>query len=159
MENETARVIEPLKGDPLQRMRVYRIACELLPECFADAEQLAARESTKKISSQLYAAVGSIAANLAEGYAHSSGKDRARIFEYALGSARESSSWYQAAKPVLGAELVEKRVEKLDEIRRCYWRLYPASESASFDPVNGDLSLRTPHEYPNPYSVVDQQCR
>jgi len=125
MQHEPAKVIEPLKGDPLQRMRVYRIACELLPECFDDAERLTEYESTVKIAAQLYAAVGSIAANLAEGYAHSSGKDRARIFEYALGSARESNSWYQAAKPVLGAEVVAKRVEKLDEIRRMLLAIIP----------------------------------
>jgi len=92
---------------------------------FGDAELLAQRESTVKISAQLYAAIGSIAANLAEGYAHSSGKDRARFFEYALGSARESNSWYQAARPVLGAEIVEKRLDRLDEIRRMLLAIIP----------------------------------
>jgi len=71
----------------------------------------------EKVSSQLYAAVGSIVANLGEGYAHASGKDRARIFEYALGSTRESIAWFRAAEPVLGPDIVARRVEKLDEIR------------------------------------------
>src|SRR6478672_3271092 len=106
-------------------MRAYRLACGLIRESWHDAEKLTHHRAMEKVSSQLYTAVGSIAANLAEGYAHSSGKDRARIFEYALGSARESSSWYQAAKPVLGAELVEKRVEKLDEIRRMLLAIIP----------------------------------
>ncbi len=38
--------------------------------------------------------VGSIRANIAEGYSRGTGKDRARFYEYALGSARESRDWY-----------------------------------------------------------------
>jgi four helix bundle protein len=125
MKTDLVKVLEPQKGDALQRMRVYRTACELLPECFRDAKELAGNEITAKVSAQLYTAVGSIAANLAEGYAHSSGKDRARIFEYALGSARESTSWYIAAKPVLGSEVVDARLAKLDEIRRMLLAIIP----------------------------------
>jgi four helix bundle protein len=99
-------------------MRAYRLACELVTESWQDAEKLAHHRTMEKVSGQLYAAVGSIAANLGEGYAHSSGKDRARIFEYALGSTRESIAWFRSAEPVLGSEVVASRVEKLDEIRR-----------------------------------------
>jgi four helix bundle protein len=111
--------------DPLQRMRVYRLARELVTESWEDAEKLTHHRTTEKISSQLYAAVGSIAANLGEGYAHSSGKDRARIFEYALGSARESIAWFRSAEPVLGADVVAKRIDKLDEIRRMLMAIIP----------------------------------
>jgi four helix bundle protein len=111
--------------DPLQRMRVYRLARELVTESWEDAEKLTHHRTMEKISSQLYAAVGSIAANLGEGYAHSSGKDRARIFEYALGSARESIAWFRSAEPVLGADVVAKRIEKLDEIRRMLMAIIP----------------------------------
>ena len=112
-------------GDPLQRMRVYRLACELVRESWDDAERLTHHRTMEKVSGQLYAAVGSIAANLGEGYAHSSGKDRARIFEYALGSARESIAWFRSAEPVLGVEVVAARVGKLDEIRRMLMAIIP----------------------------------
>ena len=79
-------------GDPLERMRVYQLAKELLKPSFADAEMLRAHPLTVEIAGQLYTSVGSIAANIREGYYRSSGKDRARIFEYALGSAGESES-------------------------------------------------------------------
>ena len=115
-------------------MRVYRIACELLPEAFSDAEVLADNEVTQKVAAQLYAAVGSIAANLSEGYARSAGKDRARIFEYALGSARESTTWYLAAKPVLGSELADKRIAKLDEIRRMLLAIIPRERDRTIRP-------------------------
>ena len=104
--------------DPLLRMRAYRVACELVDEAWKDAEKLRHHGATEKISGQLYAAVGSIAANLGEGYSHSSGRDRARIFEYALGSTRESMVWFKTAQPVLGADIVRDRLDKLEEIRR-----------------------------------------
>jgi four helix bundle protein len=112
-------------GDPLQRMRVYRLACELVRESWDDAEKLTHHRTMEKVSAQLYAAVGSIAANLSEGYGHSSGKDRARIFEYALGSARESIDWFRSAEPVLGSDVVARRIEKLDEIRRMLMAIIP----------------------------------
>ena len=80
-------------------MRAYCLARELLAVSWSDAEKLSVNQMTEKLAGQLYAAIGSIAANIGEGYSRSSGKDRARIFEYALGSVRESMIWYHAAKP------------------------------------------------------------
>ena len=103
--------------DPLFRMRAYQIAAHLLEAAWHDAKKLSAEPVTERIAGQLYAAVNSIAANLGEGYSRSSGKDRSRFFEYALGSARESISWYQGARPVLG-DVVPDRLDNLEEIRR-----------------------------------------
>jgi four helix bundle protein len=99
-------------------MRAVQIARELVVDAWEDAERLSHHHATEKIAGQLYAAVGSIGANLAEGYSRSSGRDRAKIFEYALGSARESMMWYRAAVPLLEKELVRSRLDKLEEIRR-----------------------------------------
>ena len=85
-------------NDPLLRMRAYRLAMDLLDAAWQDAKILSAEPVTQRIAGQLYAAVGSIGANLGEGYSRSSGKDRARIFELALGSVRESINWYQASR-------------------------------------------------------------
>ena len=103
--------------DPLFRMRAYQIAADLLEAAWHDAKKLSAEPVTERVAGQLYAAVNSIAANLGEGYSRSSGKDRSRFFEYALGSARESISWYQGARPVLG-DVVPDRLDNLEEIRR-----------------------------------------
>jgi four helix bundle protein len=126
---------ESQSGDPLQRMRAYRLACELVRESWADAEKLTRHRTMEKVSAQLYAAVGSIAANLGEGYAHSSGKDRARIFEYALGSTRESIVWFRSAEPVLGADVVATRIEKLDEIRRLLMAAIPRERDRLIRPA------------------------
>jgi four helix bundle protein len=106
-------------------MRVYRLATELVPEAWRDAERLREDVVTEKISGQLYAAVGSIVSNLAEGYSRSSGRERAHIFEYALGSVREVIAWYQSAEPVLGSEIIRERFAKLEETRRMLLAIIP----------------------------------
>ena len=105
-------------------MRAYRLAADLQKVAWEDAKALSAEPVTAKIAGQLYAAVASIAANLGEGYSRSSGKDRSRIFEYALGSVRESISWYQAARPVLG-DVVSDRLDSLEETRRLLIAIIP----------------------------------
>jgi len=111
-------------NDPLFRMRAYRLAADLVVEAFHDAKLLSADPVTERISGQLFSAVGSIGSNLGEGYSRSSGKDRARVFELALGSVRESMSWYHAARPILG-EIVRPRLNDLEEIRRLLLAIIP----------------------------------
>jgi four helix bundle protein len=126
---------EKTGSDPLSRMRAYQLARGLLADSWTDAERLRYHPVTEKISGQLYAAVGSIAANIGEGYSRSSGRDRARIFEYALGSARESMSWYRSAEPVLGAELVCRRLDTLEEIRRLLLAVIPRERNRLIRPT------------------------
>jgi four helix bundle protein len=111
-------------NDPLFRMKAYRLAVDLLDVAWQDAKTLSAEPVTERIAGQLYSAVGSIAANLGEGYSRSSGKDRARIFEFALSSVRESITWYQAGRPVLG-EIVPSRLNVLEELRRLLLAIIP----------------------------------
>ena len=110
--------------DPLSRMRVFRLAGDLIPDCYGDATLVLANPITKELAGQLYAAVCSIEANISEAYSRSSGKDRAARFEYALGSVRESMSLYKATKPVLG-ETVEDRRNRLEEMRRLLLAIIP----------------------------------
>jgi four helix bundle protein len=104
--------------DPLNRMQVFQLAGKLIPDCYEDAKLVKEEPITAEICGQLYAAVCSIEANISEAYSRSSGKDRAMRFEYALGSVRESMSWYKSVKPVLGDETVEDRRDRLEEMRR-----------------------------------------
>ena len=111
--------------DPLFRMRVFQLAGEIIPECYEDAKLIRNEPVTEEIAPQLYAAVCSIEANIAEAYSRSSGKDRALRFEYALGSVRESMSWYRSVKPVLGDERVKNRRDRLEEMRRLLLAIIP----------------------------------
>lgn len=111
--------------DPLTRMRVFQLAGELIPYAYEDAKALRAEPITAELAGQLYAAVCSIEANISEGYSRSSGKDRARIFEFALGSVRESMSWYKSAAPVLGDSTTKDRRNILEEMRRLLLAIIP----------------------------------
>jgi four helix bundle protein len=126
---------QPARVDPdlINRMRVYRVACELVASAWDDAAVLANHPITTHVAPQLYAAVASIAANIGEGYSRSSGRDRARIFEYALGSARESVVWYQAAK-ILSEPALAERLAALDEIKRMLLAIIPRERSRLIRP-------------------------
>ena len=106
------------RDDPLSRMAAVRLAREVVEASWDDAAKLAQNEVTHKIAGQLYASLGSILANLGEGYSRSSGRDRAKIFEYALGSVRESMMWYRTSVRILGRDIVDQRLDKLEQIRR-----------------------------------------
>ena len=112
-----------LKIDRIWRMRAYRLACYLGDVGWGDARMLASDPLTREIAAQLFRALGSIRANLAEGYSRSAGRDRARLFEYALGSAREAREWYRHTAPGLSSEITHSRTAVLDEIARMLFSL------------------------------------
>ena len=124
MSHFGAPVLYQNANDPLFRMRAYQLAVELLPVAWQDAKTLSAEPVAQRNAGQLYAAVSSIGANIGEGYSRSSGKDRARIFEFALGSVRESIHWYQSSRPILG-EIIDTRLNTLEELRRLLLAIIP----------------------------------
>jgi four helix bundle protein len=86
-----------LTGDPLWKVEAYRLALFAVDVAWPDVTKLMQDKRTLGLASQLYEAVGSVAANLSEGYSRGSGKDRVRFYEYSLGSGRESRTWYYGA--------------------------------------------------------------
>ena len=105
------------ENDPLRRMTAYVLAEQLVHDSWNDVVLLERRYVVRGVASQLYRALGSIAANIAEGYSRSSGRDRARLFEYALGSSRECEAWYESARPILG-DVTDTRIAVLTRIRK-----------------------------------------
>jgi four helix bundle protein len=71
-------------------MKLYRLALFLGDLAWHDVTKLVSDRRTVSLADQLFRAIGSIGANIAEGYSRQSGKDRTRFYEYALGSTRES---------------------------------------------------------------------
>jgi four helix bundle protein len=86
---------------------------------------LAKDRRTRTLSDQLYRALGSISANIAEGYSRGTGKDRARFYEYALGSGRESRDWYYKARHVLDNTVIEHRLSLHTQIIRLLLKMVP----------------------------------
>jgi four helix bundle protein len=124
-EEWLATVPEPITGDLLWKMKVYRLALFAADVGWHDVTKLVQDRRTLALSNQLCRALGSISANIAEGYSRGSGKDRSRFYEYALGSARESRDWYYKARHVLGQPVVDHRLDLLSQIIRLLLVMIP----------------------------------
>ncbi|MFC1465379.1 MAG: four helix bundle protein [Candidatus Brachytrichaceae bacterium NZ_4S206] len=105
-----------IKADSLWRMKVYQLAEFAADIGWHDVTKLVADKRTASLADQLYRALGSISANLAEGYSYSTGPNRARLYEYALGSAREARAWYFKGRHVLGSEVTNHRLDFIARI-------------------------------------------
>lgn len=116
---EWARSVpEEITGDSLWKMEAYRLGLFVADVSWHDVTKLMQDRRTRGLSDQLYRALGSISANVAEGYSRGTGKDRARFYEYALGSARESRDWYYKGRHVLGETVAQYRLHLLTQIVR-----------------------------------------
>ena len=114
-----------LTGDPLWTVEAYRLALFAADVAWRDVTKLMQDKRTLNLASQLYEAIGSIGANISEGYSRGSGKDRTRFYEYALGSARESRTWYWDARHVLGETIADHRLRFLTQIIRLLLTMVP----------------------------------
>ena len=103
-----------------------------------------------RLSSQLYHAIGSIGANIAEGYSRQSGRDQARLYEYALGSAREARHWYYQAQIVLHPEIVQHRLQIISTIIRLLLKIIPAQRSRTI--AEESIPYTIPDPQPPPYT-------
>jgi four helix bundle protein len=114
-----------LTQDTLWRVKSYRLALFAADLGWDDIAILCKDRRTKGLSDQLYRSLGSISANVAEGYSRGTGRDRARFYEYALGSTRESRDWYYKFRHVLGDEVLEHRLQLLTEISKLLLSMIP----------------------------------
>jgi len=124
-ESWKEQVPEDIRDDPLWEIEVYRLSLFASDICWRDAGTLREKRRTQSLADQLYRSVGSISANVAEGFSRGTGKDRARFYEYALGSARESRDWYFKGRFVLGKEVVAHRHELMTQIIRLLLVMVP----------------------------------
>ena len=118
-------VPQEITGDSLWKMTAYRLALFLSDICWEDVAVLLRHHPLRELADQLYRATGSVSANLGEGYSRGTGADRARFYEYALGSARESRDWYFKARHVLKKDVTTHRLQFLTEIIRLLLTMVP----------------------------------
>jgi len=97
-------------NDPIWKLEVYRLALFADDVGWNDVLALSKNNLMWGVADQLHRSLGSISANLTEGYSRSKGLDRARFIEISLGSARESRDWYYKSRHVLPAEVVKHRM-------------------------------------------------
>lgn len=118
-------VPECIKQDTLWRVTAYRLASYLRSLAWDDADVMSRDRRLRDCVAQMYRAVGSISANLSEGYSRNTGKERARFYEFALGSARESRDWYASGEHLLDRATFLARLELLTEIIRLTITMVP----------------------------------
>lgn len=119
-----------ITGDPLWRVEAYRLALFAADLGWRDVTKLSRDKRTLELSDQLYRAIGSVGANISEGYSRGTGKDRARFYEYALGSARESRGWYYNGRFVLSDPVALHRIQLMAHIIRLLLKMIPEQRAA-----------------------------
>ena len=115
-------------GDPLWAVQAYRLAS------YANACHNFDRQTNRRFAravslDQLTHAVGSIAANIAEGYSRPSQPDQSRFYGYALGSTREAIEWYDTVRFDLGSA-TDDRQATLIQVRRLLLTMLRNARSA-----------------------------
>lgn len=124
-------VPEEIRGDSLWKIEAYRLSLFACDIGWNDATKLMKDRRTRGLSDQLYRSLGSISANLAEGYSRGTGKDRARFYEYSLGSARESRDWYYKARHILGDNVIKHRLDLITQIIRLVLTMVPQQRKSA----------------------------
>jgi len=119
------RVPEEITGDPLWRMEAYRLALFAADLAWPDVTKPVQDKRTIGLADQLYRSVGAVSSDIAEGYSRQSGKDQARFYEYALGSAREGRNWYYEGRHVLGESVTSHRLKLQTQIIRLLLTMIP----------------------------------
>jgi four helix bundle protein len=116
LDEWVATVPRAIREDLMWKVRAFQIGTYLAHLATDDVVTVARDVRVTVTADQLIRCIGGIGAAIAEGYSRRSRNDRIRYYEYALGSANEAKSWYMAAGPALGREIVEDRLEYLARV-------------------------------------------
>lgn len=109
-------VPEAIRNESLWSFVGYRKALFLYDIGWQDCEKLLEHSLGQPVARQLVRSLGSISANIEEGYGRGFSKDRDYFLRVALGSARESKGWYYRAKALLTVDVLHNRLELLGEV-------------------------------------------
>ena len=115
-EEWEAAVHERVKREPVWQFLGYRKALFWYDLAWQDCEKLVHDVRGKAMAQQMIRSVGSISANVEEGYGRGYGKDRLRFLKFSLGSARESKGWYYRARNLLKPDVLSHRLSLISEV-------------------------------------------
>lgn len=110
-------VPKDIKEDAVWSLKAYRISLFSSELSWLDIKPILEKKLFS-LSDQLYRSVGSISANITEGYSRSSAKEQARFYEIALGSTREAKDWYFKSRHILGDEVSRHRIKILTSVAK-----------------------------------------
>lgn len=115
-EEWEAQVPEEIRQDPLWKMEACRLALYLYDLAWEDCERLLSDPRGRAIAEQLIRSVGSICANIEEGYGRGLGKAFGQFLGYSLGSTREFRGWYYRGRRLFSEEVIRARYNLLTQI-------------------------------------------
>jgi four helix bundle protein len=130
-EQWEATVPKEFTRDSLWKMESYRLGLFLADLAWHDALKLTKNRLTLGVADQLFRAASSVSPNLSEGYSRGTGKDRARFYEYALGSVRECRDWYYKARHVLDEAVIQHRLDLCIQLTRLLLKTIPRERAVN----------------------------
>jgi four helix bundle protein len=100
----------------LENFGAYQKARQLFDVVVTDMQKLKAEPLCYRLISQQVSSADSICANIEEGYGRLSRAEYVRFLDFARGSARETRGRYETLNHSLAPDLVNQRLELIDEI-------------------------------------------
>ena len=111
-----SQVPRRVREDPIWEVESYRLGLFVSDLARADALVILKQRLLRVNADQLYRSASNISSNVTEGYSRSSPADRARFYEYALGSARETRDWYYKLSQGLRKGVSDHRMTLLNQL-------------------------------------------
>ena len=105
-----------MSEDRLESFGIYKLACQLFDDFWADSEIVGKDYRGRELVKQQIRSLDSICANIEEGYGRGFNKEMPQHLKIARGEARESKGHYRRMKFLLPDETIKKRVLVLDQI-------------------------------------------
>jgi four helix bundle protein len=110
-------VPDVVKKGPIWQSLTYPKALYLYDMAWQDCQVLWKAPLGRPLADQLIRSVGSISANLEEGFGRGvQSKTYDQFLRYSLGSAREAEGWYYRSRQILSTDLMDLRLSLLEEI-------------------------------------------
>lgn len=145
-----------LFGDSIWRLPAYRLSRFLARLVRPDTDAIRGR--SPKLADQLERAVDSIGFNITEGYGRLHGRERARFYEFALGSAREARDCYARADYYLAQDLAFGRALLLTRVVKILTVAIPQERAGSSERRMRDAAeRRRSTKRPNDRDGVNKQ--
>ena len=121
-----------ITGDPLWKVEAYRLALFAAELGWHDVTKLMQDKRTMGACRPTLPGFGLHWREHFRRLLPRRGRDRARFYEFALGSARESRGWYYNGRHVLGETVAAHRIHLLTQIIRLLLTMVPDQRGATF---------------------------
>ena len=105
-----------VKAEPVWKFAGYRKALFLSELLWLDTDAWLSDPRGRANAQQIVSSIGSISANIEEGFGRGYGKQLLQFYTYALASARESKGWFFRSRRFLSPESLSHRLGLCDEI-------------------------------------------